>query len=58
MPAARRSGAGAADGLTVAVTGPTGEIGKPFIAALERAAPAPEARRTRDAPRDRGGRRG
>ncbi len=25
------------DGLTVAVTGPTGEIGKPFIAALERA---------------------
>jgi len=23
-------------GLTVAVTGPTGEIGKPFIAALER----------------------
>jgi|tagenome__1003787_1003787.scaffolds.fasta_scaffold20974204_3 UDP-glucose 4-epimerase len=33
MPAARRSG----DGLTVAVTGPTGEIGKPFIAALEKA---------------------
>jgi nucleoside-diphosphate-sugar epimerase len=26
----------AAGGLTVAVTGPTGEIGKPFIAALER----------------------
>ena len=26
----------APDGLTVAVTGPTGEIGKPFIAALER----------------------
>jgi nucleoside-diphosphate-sugar epimerase len=26
----------AAPGLTVAVTGPTGEIGKPFIAALER----------------------
>src|SRR4051794_41634722 len=33
MPAARRS----AGGLTVAVTGPTGEIGKPFIAALEKA---------------------
>ena len=30
MPAAARSG------LTVAVTGPTGEIGKPFIRALER----------------------
>ena len=24
------------DGLTIAVTGPTGEIGKPFLAALER----------------------
>jgi hypothetical protein len=24
-------------GLTVAVTGPTGEIGKPFVAALDRA---------------------
>ncbi len=33
MPPARR----AARGLTVAVTGPTGEIGKPFIAALEKA---------------------
>jgi nucleoside-diphosphate-sugar epimerase len=33
MPPARRP----ADGLTVAVTGPTGEIGKPFIAALEKA---------------------
>ena len=33
MPPARRSGTG----LTVAVTGPTGEIGKPFIAALEKA---------------------
>ena len=32
MPPARR----AARGLTVAVTGPTGEIGKPFIAALEK----------------------
>jgi nucleoside-diphosphate-sugar epimerase len=29
--------AGASTGLTVAVTGPTGEIGKPFIRALERA---------------------
>src|SRR3712207_1602833 len=28
--------AGSGDGLTVAVTGPTGEIGKPFIRALER----------------------
>jgi UDP-glucose 4-epimerase len=40
MPAARRGaggGAGGAAALTVAVTGPTGEIGKPFIAALERA---------------------
>jgi UDP-glucose 4-epimerase len=27
---------GAAAGLTVAVTGPTGEIGKPFVSALER----------------------
>jgi UDP-glucose 4-epimerase len=35
MPAARR--AAAVTGLTVAVTGPTGEIGKPFIAALEKA---------------------
>jgi UDP-glucose 4-epimerase len=26
----------AGSGLTVAVTGPTGEIGKPFVAALER----------------------
>jgi nucleoside-diphosphate-sugar epimerase len=34
MPPARRRAAG---GLTVAVTGPTGEIGKPFIAALEKA---------------------
>jgi UDP-glucose 4-epimerase len=33
MPPARRP----ADGLTVAVTGPTGEIGKPFVAALEKA---------------------
>jgi putative NADH-flavin reductase len=33
MPPARR----AAGGLTVAVTGPTGEIGKPFVAALEKA---------------------
>jgi len=33
MPPARRT----AGGLTVAVTGPTGEIGKPFIAALEKA---------------------
>jgi nucleoside-diphosphate-sugar epimerase len=33
MPPARR----ASEGLTVAVTGPTGEIGKPFIAALEKA---------------------
>jgi nucleoside-diphosphate-sugar epimerase len=33
MPPARRSGGG----LTVAVTGPTGEIGKPFIEALEKA---------------------
>src|SRR3712207_6269510 len=31
---ARPAGSGA--GLTVAVTGPTGEIGKPFIRALER----------------------
>jgi nucleoside-diphosphate-sugar epimerase len=28
--------AGSAEGLTVAVTGPTGEIGKPFVQALER----------------------
>ncbi|HEX8204772.1 MAG TPA: NAD-dependent epimerase/dehydratase family protein [Solirubrobacteraceae bacterium] len=28
--------AGSGDGLTVAVTGPTGEIGKPFVQALER----------------------
>src|SRR5829696_7086178 len=28
--------AGGGDGLTVAVTGPTGEIGKPFVQALER----------------------
>ena len=28
--------AGSGDGLTVAVTGPTGEIGKPFVRALER----------------------
>jgi UDP-glucose 4-epimerase len=35
MPPARRSPSGA--GLTVAVTGPTGEIGKPFIEALEKA---------------------
>jgi UDP-glucose 4-epimerase len=34
MPPARRA---AATGLTVAVTGPTGEIGRPFVAALERA---------------------
>jgi UDP-glucose 4-epimerase len=40
MPPARR----AARGLTVAVTGPTGEIGKPFIAALENA-PAREIAR-------------
>jgi UDP-glucose 4-epimerase len=33
MPPARR----AAAGLTVAVTGPTGEIGRPFVAALEKA---------------------
>ena len=28
--------AGSGEGLTVAVTGPTGEIGKPFVQALER----------------------
>ena len=33
MPSARR----AAGGLTVAVTGPTGEIGRPFVASLEKA---------------------
>jgi UDP-glucose 4-epimerase len=33
MPPARR----AAAGLTVAVTGPTGEIGRPFVASLEKA---------------------
>jgi UDP-glucose 4-epimerase len=33
---ARDEGGGPARPLTVAVTGPTGEIGKPFIAALER----------------------
>jgi UDP-glucose 4-epimerase len=33
MPPARRAGSG----LTVAVTGPTGEIGRPFVAALEKA---------------------
>ena len=32
----------AGDGLTIAVTGPTGEIGKPFVPALER---APEVKR-------------
>ena len=32
----RPAGTGSGDGLTVAVTGPTGEIGKPFIRALER----------------------
>jgi nucleoside-diphosphate-sugar epimerase len=35
-PAPRRRKAAAKAGLTVAVTGPTGEIGKPFIDALER----------------------
>ena len=40
MPPAPRSGGG----LTVAVTGPTGEIGKPFIEALEKA-PAREVAR-------------
>jgi nucleoside-diphosphate-sugar epimerase len=35
MPPATRARRPAASGLTVAVTGPTGEIGKPFIAALE-----------------------
>jgi UDP-glucose 4-epimerase len=35
MPPARRRAAGS--GLTVAVTGPTGEIGRPFVAALEKA---------------------
>src|SRR5690349_6792188 len=34
MPPARRA---AATALTVAVTGPTGEIGRPFVAALEKA---------------------
>ena len=34
-PAGSRGGA-AAKGLTVAVTGPTGDIGKPLVAALER----------------------
>jgi UDP-glucose 4-epimerase len=35
MPPAARARRPQASGLTVAVTGPTGEIGKPFIAALE-----------------------
>ena len=35
MAPAARARRPAASGLTVAVTGPTGEIGKPFIAALE-----------------------
>jgi nucleoside-diphosphate-sugar epimerase len=37
MPPAKRPAKAAGDGLTVAVTGPTGEIGQPFIRALERA---------------------
>ena len=35
MEAASSTGTTPGSGLTVAVTGPTGEIGKPFVRALE-----------------------
>ena len=44
MPAAKRSGPETNRPLTVAVTGPTGEIGRPFIRALERSGRVGEIR--------------
>jgi UDP-glucose 4-epimerase len=60
QPRGVRPAGGAGEGLTVAVTGPTGEIGKPFIRALERSRSVKRiigmARRPFD-PRDHGWRK-